>query len=252
MLLKDFAKFLEGGCKVNSSAEVFLSTSPMFNSKLLWPDAGGSLSPDDLAFIKKIGKVRHYKKGSLTLSMGSSVKEFFLVRKGVARITLLGRNGVEKPVLYIGPGCFFGEEGIFHSQPVIYNAVAIKDMEVLAIERQSSWDVISRPSLAQVLIKSVSLKSRILAHQVEDFAFRNTVEKVCRLLYCLLTDPESNFYNNRMKLTHKELADMAGVHRVTITNTISHLRGDGIIRILSSGEIVVEDRDRLRILGFGE
>lgn len=115
----------------------------------------------------------------------------------------LDLHGVEKPVLYIGPGCFYGEEGIFHSQPVIYNAVAIKDMEVLAIERQSSWDVISRPSLALVLIKSVSLKSRILAHQVKDFAFRNTVEKVCRLLYCLLTDPESNFYNNRMKLTFR-------------------------------------------------
>ncbi len=236
----------------SNSAEVFLSTSPMFTSRLLGMDTGGTLSPEDLAFIEGIGKARHYKKGSLVLRIGNCVKEFFLVRKGIARITMLGRNGVEKPVLYVGPGCFFGEEGFFHGQPVIYNALAIKDMEVLAIDKHNSRDVISRPGLALVLIRSISLKSRILAHQVEDFAFRNTVEKVCRLLYCLLTDPESSFSNSQMKLTHQELADIAGVHRVTITNTISHLRRDRIIRILSDGEIVIEDRERLRMIGFGE
>lgn len=235
-----------------TSAEVFLSTSPMFTSRMLGTDAGGSISPDDLDFIKGIGQVRRYKKSALLLGIGNLVQELFLIKKGVVRISMLGRNGVEKPVLYVASGCFWGEEGFFHGQPVIYNAKAIKEVEVLAVEKKYASDIISRPGLAHLLIKSISLKSRILAHQVEDFAFRNTVEKLCRLLFCLLTDPASSFYNNKNKLTHQELAAIAGVHRVTVTNAIAQLKREGIIHILHDGEKEIEDWVRLRMIGFGE
>ncbi|WP_258358559.1 Crp/Fnr family transcriptional regulator [Moorella sulfitireducens] len=236
---------------VSQNMEVFLTTSPWINADFL--KSNNISYEEELVFIKKIGTFCHYKKDRIIIGIGTRVDRFFYLQDGIVKYTLLSRGGSEKPVLYVSPGCFFGDEAFFHGQPVIFNALAMEDVKAISIHKHHLNELFSRPGLVYMLLKSVSLKSRMLANQIEDLAFRNTTEKLCRLLYCLLLDPSSKQkINTCIKFTHHELANLAGVHRVTVTNAISHLKEEGIIHTLPDGTIVVDNWDKLRKYGFGE
>ena len=52
--------------------------------------------------------------------------------------------------------------------------------------------------------------------------------------------------NNICPLNQQEIADLVGVHRVTVTNTLQALKKEKIIHIANRGEITVVDREKLR------
>lgn len=228
--------------------EALLSTSPWVKAQSLKPT---DLSDEDIALLQKIGIKRIFAKGSVVLPMGSRGEYMYFVQKGIVRYSLLSSDGTEKPVTYVNPGCFLGEEPFFHNQPTLYNAVAIEDVEALAISRKNLTDIISRPGLAHILLNSLSFKSRILATQIEDLAFRNTLEKVCRILYCVLAENPDEKKHLTIGFTQQELASIVGAHRVSITNAISKLKKEGILKTNKDGSIVVCDWDKLKEKGFG-
>ncbi|WP_072913081.1 Crp/Fnr family transcriptional regulator [Desulforamulus aeronauticus] len=229
--------------------EALLSTSPWVKAHFLQSE---HLNADDIALINRLGDKKHYPKGSVIIDIGSRGDYMYFVLKGTVRISLLSADGVEKPVSYVTQGCFLGEESFFHGQPTIYNALAVEAVEALSLDRKYLKEIISRPGLAHILLNSVSFKSRVLAHQIEDLAFRSTIEKVSRILYCILAEtPEGKEKHHTIHISQQELAALAGAHRVSITNAISQLKKDEVIKTAKDGSIVVIDWDKLKEKGFG-
>lgn len=228
----------------------YLSTSPWLKSQFL---GGTPLNEEDIAFLNEIGIKKHYTKGSALLDMGNRGENMFFLHHGTVRYTLLSHEGVEKPIIYVTPGGFVGEEAFFHKQPISYNAIAMDYVEATIINYKRYWDVIARPRIANVILKSMSIKSRILVTQIEDLAFRSTVEKVARLLYCVLAEgADVKAQTDNIGLTHNELASLACAHRVSVSNAISELKKEGLITIDKNGAVMVEDIKKLRIRAFGE
>jgi len=226
--------------------EIFLSTSPWVSADFLDLE---KLDNDDLAFFECIGKKRLFPKGAELQSMGKRGEYMYYVQKGRTYTFLLSSEGVEKNVCYLNPGCFVGEELFFHGQPSLYTSIAMEAVEAIEIHRKHLGAIVSRPNLAYILLKSISLKCRILATQIEDLAFRTTQERVARLLYCFLAESEGK---GTVGITQQELATIAGAHRVSITNAISQLKKEDIITTSRDGTITVQDWERLRAKGFGE
>lgn len=228
----------------------YLSTSPWLKSQFL---GGTPLHDEDINFLNEIGIKKTYTKGSVLLDMGNRGDNMFFLHNGTVRYTLLSPEGVEKPIIYVTPGGFVGEEAFLHKQPISYNAIAMDYVEATIINYKSYWDIIARPRIVNVILKSMSIKSRILVTQIEDLAFRNTVEKVARLLYCLLAEGGNlKAQHDNIGLTHYELASLASAHRVSVSNAISELKKQGLISIDKNGGIIVDDIKKLRIKGFGE
>ncbi|MEG6616678.1 Crp/Fnr family transcriptional regulator [Peptococcaceae bacterium 1198_IL3148] len=228
----------------------YLSTSPWLKSQFL---GGTLLNNEDIDFIKQIGDKKQFVKGAVMLQIGSRGENMFFIHQGTVRYTLLSPEGVEKPVIYVTPGGFVGEEAFFHKQPILYDAVAMEFTEATIINQRNYWDMVSRPGVAHIMLKSMGIKSRIMATQIEDLAFRTTVEKVARLLYCLLAENAGvKAATNNLSVTQQELASLAGAHRVSTTNAITQLKKEGLISVNSDGTVTVEDIKKLRIKGFGE
>jgi len=91
-------------------------------------------------------------------------------------------------------------------------------------------------------LKQMSLGSRVMAYQLEDATFRTTKQTICRILYCLSDVEHTNY---KPHFTHQEIADLAGVHRVTVTNTLAALKNEGIVKFQSRGQIEVSNRNKL-------
>lgn len=229
--------------------EALLSTSPWVKAQFLQSE---KLSEEDIVLLNRIGEKKRFPKGATITSMGNRGEHMYFVLKGTIRTSLLSADGVEKPVVYVTDGCFFGEEPFFHRQPTIYNAQAMEDVEVLEIDRKYLAEILGRPGLVLILLNSLSVKSRILATQIEDLAFRNTVEKVSRILYVIHAENnEGKATKENFIITQQELAAIAGAHRVSITNAITQLKKDGVIQTAKDGSIKVLDWEKLREKGFG-
>jgi len=78
--------------------------------------------------------------------------------------------------------------------------------------------------------------------QIGIMAMGNAESKVGKVLY-LLTQC-SREKNSVIRLTHQSLADLAGVHRVTVSNVLANLKKEGVVEF-RRGYIVLKKPDWL-------
>lgn len=226
-----------------------LLTSPVITPSLLG-ETGTALTAADIAYLKKCGVVRHYAKDALIARQGGYIDNLHFLLRGLARVVGLGSDGAERTFLYHSAGCFIGIEGFFHRQPVIFDLRILEDADILVIDRAAFGDLLTQSNICLYLLKSIALASRVLAHQIEDAAFRTTEQAVCRILYCLSDDAQLTY---KPHFTHQEVADLVGAHRVTVTHILGQLKKEGIVRDQPRGHIALADRDKLheKIYGCG-
>jgi len=99
--------------------------------------------------------------------------------------------------------------------------------------------VTANPMNLSHFVRSMSLKIRMLETQIDLVASPDAQTKVCKILY-LLVQQHSND-KIELDMSHQEIADLAGVHRVTVSRTITELRRQGVLDC-HRGYMVVRDR----------
>ncbi len=226
--------------------KTLLLSCPVINKEVL-AQLGALLEQEDLALLKSLGAAKKFAQNAVLAYSGERIEQLLFLPKGLARFVGTCKDGTERTFGYYTAGCFLAEPAFFHRQPVLYDIRFLENSEVLFIERHHLPRILERPNMMLFLMTSTALMSRILAMQIENAAFRTTTEKVCRTLLCL-SGKEHTQYKSRF--THQEIADLAGVHRVTVTNTLAMLKNAGVISSQPRGSITVIDIEKLRCLGF--
>lgn len=218
----------------------FPATFPLIDAALL-KSVGGHLPEEELGFLRTRGVKKKYPKKKTILYSGDKPKALLYIEKGLVRYTFLSSNGVEKFIQFVSEGGFIGLEALFNEQPVLYDAVACDDVELIAIDKKRVKELLLHPGISYALLKIVSLTARILGMQVEDLTFRDTEARVCRILTCLEgANPAKNH-----RITHQTMACLIGAHRVTVTDVIKKLKEEGIIKTVKNGFIIVTDFEKL-------
>lgn len=87
----------------------------------------------------------------------------------------------------------------------------------------------------------------MLGWQVADLSLSKPLQRVARILYCWYFDEHADIDR---PLLHQDIADMTGLHRVTVTNYINDLRKMGIIEQTKHKSWIVKDQEALRELAF--
>jgi cAMP-binding proteins - catabolite gene activator and regulatory subunit of cAMP-dependent protein kinases len=203
---------------------------------------GAKLEADDLHLLKSLANAKKFVKNSSLGYTNERIENLLFLHTGVARMAHTGKDGMVKIFSYIAAGCFLGEAAFFHKQPVLYDIQFVENSEVLFIDRSHLPHILERPRLMLFLTTAISLASRILAMQIEDASFRSTEGKICRALACLSGNEKTQY---KLTFTHQELADLTGVHRVNVTNTLNMLKKAGIISCAARGNIMIIDREKL-------
>lgn len=222
------------------SDEIMRTTAPWYVESQM-----GDLAPEDHAFLRDNSTILHYKPGELIYDDGSLITKLNYINKGTVRYNLTSSAGEVKTVFFTDR--FLALECFLHGQPAQTNAVAIDEVEIYALPAELADNAFARKSIRDLALKALSIKCRILGWQVDDLSLSKPLGKVCRLLCCYMTSDEGHY---RIHLTHQELADLTGLHRVTVTNNMSQLRKMKVIDIDKEGEIVVLDWEKLKELGF--
>lgn len=220
--------------------EIMRTTAPWYVESQM-----GALSPEDHEFLRQNSTIVHFAAGAEVYDYGSLITKLNYINQGTVRYNVTSSQGEIKTVFFTDR--FLALECFLHGQPAQTNAMAVDEVEIYALPAQLADEAFARKSIRDLALKALSIKCRILGWQVDDLSLSKPLGKVCRLLCCYMTTEAGHY---RIHLTHQELADLTGLHRVTVTNNMSQLRKMKIIDFDENGEIMVRDWEKLKELGF--
>ena len=193
------------------------------------------------------------KKGEPVHEVGKNTKGVYFVKKGMIKSYFIGKDGTVKTFFIVGENCFFSEQLAFHSQPPMYETVAIKNSELYFFDKNIILNIMKKDFEVNLFIlKTLAVKTRILATQMEDMCMRNILQSICRLLYniCCCEERNNSFENHvQIKLTHQEIADILSSHRVAVTKSLSYLKKIGVLDC-NYGNIIVKNKNKLKEIAF--
>ncbi len=224
---------------MNQDAEI-TTTSPWFRESRL-----GEIAKEDIELIKRLGQMQIYPKGSYVHFDGDFIEDFMYIDKGLARFFISNEDGVEKTVYYTDR--FVSIECYFHRQPTHTNCIAEEEIVLYRVKREYEDVLMERKSIRDLVVQSLAVKCRINGWQVSDLTLAKPIQRIARILCCYYFDEKPDSHH---KLLHQEIADLTGLHRVTVTNYINDLRKMGIIEQTKHKTWIVKDRQALRDLAF--
>lgn len=167
---------------------------------------------------------RPYAKNKMVYWQDSSADEFYYLKKGKVKIFISSENGMEKTLTVLESGSIFGEASFFDGKPRVSSAKTLAHSQIITVTRQSLLDCFRRePQLAMNLLTYLSETIRMLSAQVNTMTFLQADQRLARLLLTLAV-------NGTVHATHEDLAELAGVSRVTVSRVLSRFTENRWIR----------------------
>lgn len=203
---------------------------------------------DAMARQSAIGR---YSPGEFLHQAGEPMEAVAFVSQGRVKVYRMSRDGKQQTIALLGPGDAFGEIGIVDRRIQDLYVEAIDDVVVCRTTREGFLRLCSRdPALAIRLAEAMGEKLQEARERIADFAFRDIRGRVAHLILTFLERERRLAGSDDLDrivagLTHRELADMIGTRRESVTLALSVLEREGLVRV-EGREIVVDDVDALR------
>jgi CRP/FNR family transcriptional regulator len=192
-----------------------------------------------------------YAPGEFLHEAGEPMSAVSFISAGRVKVYRTSRDGKQQTIALLGPGDAFGEIGIVDTGAQDLYVEALEATVVCRTTRDAFLRLCSRdPALAIRLAEAMGEKLQEAREQIADFAFRDVRGRVAHLLLTFLERERRLAGHDDIDrvvpgLTHRELADIIGTRRESVTLALNSLDRAGLIRI-EDHEIVVVDLDGLR------
>lgn len=192
------------------------------------------------------------QKGEYLLRTGDNNHGLFFIKKGKVKNSLIGKDGTIKTLGINGERTIVNVQFVFHQQPGIFESKVIEDSELYYFSRESILQLMQKDfEITLFVTKTLAIVSRMLATQIQD-TVRNIQQSLARILYSICCYEQRNWKtaeNNTIIMTHEELANMLGAHRVTVTKILNQLKHLGIIDYKYE-KIIILEREKLKEIAF--
>ena len=200
------------------------------------------LSSAELDSIKEFIFEKEVERGEMILLEDEHSDVLYFVASGVVKVFKTSSDGKEQILSLIRPGESFNDVPVFDGGPTLASAQAIGPV-VLYGMRNSDLEAIfrSHPQVSLNVTRVLSQQMRHLVSLVEDLSFRHVIARVAKILLEYASDGTGP----KPRLTHQEMAAMAGTAREMIGRSLKSLEDGGAIR-LERQRIVITNKKALR------
>ena len=189
------------------------------------------------------GHPRRFHKNEALYEQGTRSTKFYFVVSGLVQVSMVRIDGVEVVLEYMGPDTICGEGAAFDGLPRFSRAVAVEETGVIEFDAVRMENVFAQhPGFASALLRTTSLKQRVLAVRLEHLVSREPEGRIMDLLLRLqemfaVDHPAGKLLVTR--LTHEQIGAMTGNSRVTVTRAMRALREADKIDIVD-GHVLVK------------
>jgi CRP-like cAMP-binding protein len=192
--------------------------------------------------------MKTYRSGDLVYTPHQPLENLFILKKGRIRIFRVSMDGRALTTAIIQPGTIFGEMVIVGQRMHDSFAEALDEVVVC---------VMTKPDVQRLLLGDARIAARIsetlgrrlgvLEQRLSDAIFKSAPERVAGTLTTLSDTGSSRPLSRgvQVKLTHEQLAALAGTSRETTTKVLNEFAEQGMLS-LGRGRITILDLDRMR------
>jgi CRP/FNR family cyclic AMP-dependent transcriptional regulator len=189
------------------------------------------LTEADHNLLVQVAQRRGYPRHALVVRDGDPGERLHLLRKGRAKVYLASPDGREVILAILGPGDFFGDMALIDDEPCSASVMTLEESEFVSIGKDEFRRVlISSPSMAVNLLTAMSQRLREADRQIESLALKDVQARVAQVLR-QIAEPDDGDLVVPARLTHRDIAAMAGAAREVVTRALRVLEDSGVLRV---------------------
>jgi CRP-like cAMP-binding protein len=206
------------------------------------------LDDTEMDAMAQAAPMKTYGPGDLIYTPHQPLETLFILKKGRIRIFRVSPDGRALTTAIIEPGTIFGEMVIVGQQMHDNFAEALDGVVVC---------VMTKADVQRLLLGDARIAARIseilgrrlgeLEQRLSDTFFKSVPERIAGTLVTLASAHSSRALGRgtQIKLTHEQVAALAGTSRETTTKILGEYADQGLVS-LGRGRINLLDLDRLR------
>lgn len=198
------------------------------------------ISNKGLKKISNFVKENFYKKQEIILTEGEKGNTLHIIVKGRVKITKYTQQGKIKVLAILNEKDSFGEMSLLTEEARSATVEAIDNVITLSIFKKEFMNILqTEPSISLQIIKTLCHRLAKADRDLKNFIAGNARGRIASVLF----DFEDK--NNIIRLTHQEIAEIAGLTRETTTRILNSFVNEKIIKT-KRGQIFILDEGRLK------
>ncbi len=205
------------------------SNKTLFRSPVLPPH----ISPS-IRILLDHAQIRSFPARHSIVHAGDSSTSLFFILRGSVSIIVEEEDHKEIVVAYLNAGDFFGEMGLFESQPQRSAWVRTRTACELAEISYQKFHELARqyPDLTFALFAQLSLRLKKTTRKVTDLAFMDVTGRIARCLLELSGQPDAMTLTEgkQIRITRQEIGRLVGCSREMVGRVLKTLEEQGVIR----------------------
>jgi len=188
---------------------------------------------EEYKLLDQYSSMREIKRGDVLYLQGATDRSFYILKKGAVKLTKLTPQGNEIILDIFSAGTIFGEMMVLEPRERDESAVVVEDGLICVLTKGDFDGLLQRvPGLAVRINKMIGLKRWKIENRLVDLLYRTVEQRLARTFLNLLDDfgvPRDGGYLLKIKLTHKDYADLIASTRETVTAALNKLKHEGLI-----------------------
>ncbi|SMQ82394.1 transcriptional regulator [Bacillus sp. OV166] len=203
------------------------------------------LNDFEITKISDIAIAREWKKHSHVFLQGDPLENVYFINDGKIKIYKSDINGKEQIVAIAKKGEMFPHVGFFRKGDYPAYAEVLESSTLIAVPISKFETVlIENPELCIKVFKVLGEKIVDLQNRLEEQILNNTYEQIIKLLIRLAQkhgkEQEDGTILLKSEFTNKDLANMIGTTRETISRTLTKMKKDELIEVDEEGNMIVD------------
>ncbi|MFD1360181.1 Crp/Fnr family transcriptional regulator [Lentibacillus salinarum] len=203
------------------------------------------LTDDEMEPIIELAKHRVYRHGTHIFMQGDPLTNVYFIHQGKIKIYKTDFHGREQIVNVLQPGDMFPHQGFFRQDDYPAHAEVLEDAVLIYIPIQSfEHFLVNHPEICIKLFRVLGDIIVDLQGRLEEKILHNTYEQIIMLLLRLSRGYGKETNDGLIKLTtqftNRELANMIGSSRETVSRTLTQLKKQNLVTTDKSGAILLD------------
>ncbi|CAH2715786.1 Anaerobic regulatory protein [Neobacillus rhizosphaerae] len=202
------------------------------------------LNDFELTKITDIAIARDWKKQSHVFLQGDPLETVYFIYDGKIKIYKSDINGKEQIVAIMKKGEMFPHVGFFRKGDYPAYAEVLESSKLIAVPiSQFETVLIENPELCIKVFRVLGEKIVDLQNRLEEQILNNTYEQIIKLLIRIAQkhgrEKGDGTILLKSEFTNKDLANMIGTTRETISRTLTKMKKDELIEVDDEGNMIL-------------
>jgi CRP/FNR family transcriptional regulator len=204
-----------------------------------------AVSAETLRTVAEATSIRHYRRNMFVFAEGEPAESLHFVLTGRVRVFRDTAGGHEQTLQVLERGGLLALACFVDGRPYPASAQTVVESTVGSIRNPDLARLAqAHGDLAWTLLQQLASRLAWAQGRIYDLALRSATGRVVSALLQFARehgarDGQGRFTVN-LPLTHRELGQLTGVSRETVTRTLGQLRGTGAVRWTDDGLLVVD------------